>query len=116
VYFPTFLVEVPSKIYLVAHPAETPQNLFYRNIFQNVLDSLPDQISLQRHVIERLSSFKSSNPVATWFSILLGDPTKRNLDAVFLKISTEITREVLGSWSKIFNRPVSAKRIDISWS
>ena len=116
VYFPTFLVDVPSKIYLVEHDDETPQNRYYRVILQNVLDSLGEGISIERHVSERITKYKESNPIALWFSILLGDPIRRNIDSVFLKISTAITKEVLGSWSKIFNRPVSAKRIEVNWS
>ncbi|MET3523363.1 AAA family ATPase [Mesorhizobium abyssinicae] len=116
VYFPTFLVDVPSKIYLLEHDGETPQNRYYRVILQNVLDSMGEGISIERHVVERITKYKESNPVALWFSILLGDPTRRNIDSVFLKISTAITKEVLGSWSKIFNRPVSAKRIEVNWS
>ena len=39
-YFPTFLVEVPSRIYLEPYDGEHPSQRYYRDVLQDVLDSL----------------------------------------------------------------------------
>ena len=58
----------------------------------------------------------SENVVDQWISLLVGAPTRGTIDSVFDKISAAVSREVLGSWGKVFGRPVSAKRIDIDWN
>lgn len=117
-YFPTFLVDLPSRIYLREHEGETATNRYYRKILQNILDSLPNEkISLQTHVVDRIERYRKESGVdATWLSMFFGDPSKRNVDSVFLKMSTKVTADVLGTWSKIFNRPATAKRIIIDWN
>ncbi len=39
-YFPTFLVDMPTRIYLKEHKGERPVNRYYRQVFQDILDSL----------------------------------------------------------------------------
>lgn len=115
-YFPTFLVDMPHRIYLKEHADETATNRYYRRILQNILDSLKEGISLKTHVVDRIERYRSENVADTWISSFFGDPSRRNVDSVFLKMSTKITIEVLGSWSKIFNRPATAKRITLEWN
>lgn len=115
-YFPTFLVDMPARIYLAQHEGETATNRYYRKILQNILDSLGEGITIEAHVVERISKYRRENPIVAWYSAFFGDPSKRNVDSVFLKASTKVTKEVLGTWSKIFNRPATAKRIEITWN
>ncbi len=115
VYFPTFLVDIPERIYLAKHSGESQKNRYYREMLQNVLDSLNENLSIDDHVVDRIEKYKTQTGIQNWISSLLGDPLKGRIDPVFSKLSIAVTREVLGSWSKVFNRPVAAKRIDINW-
>lgn len=115
-YFPTFLVDMPARIYLQEHNQEKPANRHYRYVFQDILDSLKEDLSLEKHVCNRISDFRASEKSPNWFSIFFGGPTKAPIDSVFQKISNAVTREVLGSWTRVFQRAISAKSIFVEWN
>jgi predicted ATP-dependent endonuclease of OLD family len=114
-YFPTFLVDMPTRIYLKEHPDERPVNRYYRYVLQDILDSLGEGLSLEKHVSKRIDDFKAKEDTANWFSILFGGPSKAPIDSVFQKISNAVTKEVLGSWRRVFQRPIAAKSISVEW-
>jgi predicted ATP-dependent endonuclease of OLD family len=115
-YFPTFLVDMPSRIYLKEHKDERAVNRYYRYVFQDILDSLGENLSLEKHVSKRIEDFKAKENSPDWFSIFFGGPSKVPIDSVFQKISSAVTREVLGSWQRVFQRPIAAKSISIEWN
>jgi predicted ATPase len=115
-YFPTFLVDMPSRIYLSEHDGEKPVNRHYRFVFQDILDSLGEGLSLDRHVSNRIVEFRDGQKSANWFSVFFGSPSKAPIDSVFQKISNAVTKEVLGSWQKVFQRAISAKSIFVEWN
>lgn len=114
-YFPTFLVDMPPRIYLREHSGETPVNRFYRGVFQDILDKMGEGLSLEKHVCKRIADFKASEGNVNWLSIFFGGPSKAPIDSLFQKISSAVTKEVLGSWRKIFQRNISAKNISVEW-
>jgi len=114
-YFPTFLVDMPSRIYLQEHQEESAQNRHYRFILQDVLDSLGEGLSLKKHVAERIEDYKKIQSGPIWISTFLGSAQKTTIDSVFQKISNAITKEVIGSWRRVFQRAISAKYISIDW-
>jgi predicted ATPase len=115
-YFPTFLVDMPARIYLQAHQGESAQNRHYRFVLQDVLDSLNEGLSIEKHVAKRIQDYKSSQSNAAWLSMFFGSASKTPIDSVFQKISSAITREVIGSWQRVFQRAISAKSISIDWN
>ena len=115
-YFPTFLVDMPSRIYLQEHDDERPVNRYYRSVLQDVLTSMAGDISLEKHVCKRIRDFKEQENRPAWISLLFGSPSKSQIDSVFQKISNAVTKEVLGSWGKIFQRPIAAKLVSIEWN
>jgi predicted ATP-dependent endonuclease of OLD family len=115
-YFPTFLVDMPARIYLREHEDERAVNRYYRFVFQDILDSLGGNLSLEKHVCNRIAEFRSKEKSPDWFSIFFGGPSKSPIDSVFQKISNAITKEVLGGWHRIFQRPVAAKSIFVEWN
>lgn len=115
-YFPTFLVDMPQKIYLQEFDEETAINRHYRLVLQDILDSLGEGLSLEKHVCKRIADYKSSANVPHWFSTLFGGPTKAPIDSVFQKIASAVTGQVLGSWQRVFQRAISAKSISVEWN
>jgi len=115
-YFPTFLVDMPSRIYLKEYVGESTVNRHYRIVFQDILDSLNEGLSLEKHICARISSFRDNNKSPSWFSIFFGSPEKAIVDSVFQKLSHAVTREVLGSWQRVFHRVSSAKNISLEWN
>lgn len=115
-YFPTFLVDMPARIYLQEHQDESAQNRHYRFVLQDILDSLDEGLSLEKHVAQRIQDYKESQKTATWLSMFFGSASKTPIDSVFQKISSAITKEVIGSWQRVFQRAISAKSISIDWN
>jgi hypothetical protein len=110
-YFPTFLVDMPARIYLREHEGEKPVNRHYRFVFQDILDSLGEGLTLDRHVSNRIAEFKEAQKSPNWFSVFFGSTSKAPIDSVFQKISNAVTKEVLGSWHRVFQRAISAKSL-----
>ncbi len=115
-YFPTFLVDMPERIYLREHDDETAINRHYRFVLQDILDSLGEGLDLEKHVCKRIEEFKEKEDSPFWLSMLFGSPSKSPIDSVFQKLSNAITKEVLGSWQKVFQRAISAKSITVEWN
>jgi hypothetical protein len=107
---------MPSRVYLREHAGETPLNKHYRTVLQDILDSLGEKLSLEKHVASRISDFKEKESNPNWISMLFGGASKGPIDSVFQKISNAVTREVLGSWHKVFQRKIAAKLISIEWN
>jgi predicted ATP-dependent endonuclease of OLD family len=114
-YFPTFLVDMPARVYLEEYENETAINRHYRFAFQDILDSTQAGINLEKHVCDRIRQFKAKQDNPNWLSMLFGSPSKGPIDSVFQKISSTVTKEVLGSWQKIFQRAISANSITVDW-
>jgi predicted ATP-dependent endonuclease of OLD family len=74
-----------------------------------------DEISLEKHVNKRIEDYRTREGSSSWLSLFFGDPVKSQIDSVFQKIGNSVTREVIGSWSKIFQRPSGAKSISVEW-
>lgn len=115
-YFPTFLVDLPSKIYLREYLGEKPVNRYYRNVLQDVLTSIDEALNIDNHIIKRINDFKIKDGTASWYSKFHSEVDRRNVESVFQKLSSAITKEVLGNWQRVFNSPVSAKQITIDWN
>jgi ABC-type Mn2+/Zn2+ transport system ATPase subunit len=112
-YFPTFLVGLPKRIYLRSHKSETAVNRYYRTVLQDILESLDESLSLEKHVCKRIDDFVKTEE--NWFSAFFSSPIKPTIDSVFQKIGSAVTREVLGSWKNVFQLPISAKNVQLEW-
>ncbi|MDQ5824041.1 MAG: ATP-binding protein [Chloroflexota bacterium] len=100
-YFPNFLFEFPDKIYLEPTSIDPEKHAFYRTILQDVLDSTDENLDLQRHVLERAKSVDRFD--------------KQALESVLLKMGSNITSTVFGSWNRIFKRKVGNKEIVVGY-
>lgn len=98
-YFPNFLFEFPSKIYLEDTEIDSKHN-FYKTVMQDILDSLNNNMNLKTHIIDRAKS-KDKNDL-------------KHLESVLDKMGNKVTAEVFSAWSKIFNKTISRKEIIIS--
>jgi energy-coupling factor transporter ATP-binding protein EcfA2 len=117
-YFPTFLFEVPERIYLEETRDETDDDTsaYYRQILQDVLDSQGEGLSLQDHVVKRIKRERdaATNPMAL-FARFLGLDSKEQIDAVFRKMSSELSKVIFGAWNEIFRHRPKNKHISVEW-
>ncbi|GAA4820296.1 hypothetical protein GCM10023232_16660 [Sphingosinicella ginsenosidimutans] len=110
-YFPTFLFEMPEKIYLEEASNEKPVNKYYRRLLQDILDSLHEGLNIQEHIIDRIRSSEGS---WSWFSFLQTD-RREQVNHVLLKASSKVTSVIMDSWRKVFSRGFDSKRIEFEY-
>src|SRR5690606_24448941 len=53
-YFPNFLFDFPSKIYLETKDEASPKEKFYIDLIQDILNSLDNETNLQTHLVNRI--------------------------------------------------------------
>ncbi len=98
-YFPNFLFEFPSKIYLETTEPSSKEK-FYRELIQDILYSLKNNTNIETHLINRVKS---------------GDATdKRNLDRLLQLMGRKVTDVVFEAWSEIFKRDIKDTKIAIN--
>lgn len=108
VYYPNFLFNFPQKIHLDENASDSKEQQFYRQVIQDILDSLDEGLNIEEHLLERLPSTEAAD--------------KESLDAVINKMSVAITHRVFKAWDNIFktstkSRPATRQReIKISTS
>lgn len=114
-YFPTFLVDIPNKIYLTEHNGETPANQHYRSIFQSIMEQTGDGLDIERHITGRIKSYAHGKQ-ANWTTQFTNSNEKTIINSVFVKVSNTVTKEVIGGWRRVFSKETTAKSITIDWN
>jgi hypothetical protein len=115
-YFPTFLFNFPERIYLSNPPPGIDVNVndYYLKVVQDVLDSLEENLSIDKHVVERIERTRTAD--APWNLIeFFQSDEKQQVDHVMLKIGARITEVVFGRWNDIFGVKIQNKSIDVEW-
>lgn len=88
-YYPNFLFDFPDKIYLAEYDDNTLEQENYRAVIQDVLNSIDSNLSINEHLLSRLSDFSPSN--------------KDSLEQTLGMMSTKISTVVFNAWAKLFN-------------
>jgi predicted ATP-dependent endonuclease of OLD family len=122
VYFPTFLFSVPNRIYLEDLPSwkkddeESILNRYFRQALQDVADSLNDDVSVQRHIVDRIARKREgfANPL-TFFAAFLGMDEYSQIRAVTNRLAGAITKTVFGAWNEIFDHGIKGKSVQVDW-
>ena len=114
VYFPTFLFNFPDKIYL--DEVSSPQNSYYVQVIQDVLDSQGEGLDIKKHILDRIKKVRDeSSNTAAFLAAFYQRDERRQMDAVFQAASNEMSRVIFGSWNQILGRSVTGKRVHIDW-
>lgn len=111
VYFPTFLVDVPKRVYLEGDYGKVDS--YYRAVFDDALNGLSTPLSLKKHIIDRVS--KHRVPGQAFSSALRSSVEGRHIDATVQQLAAELNTVIFGAWSEIFKRPVKNRQIVIEW-
>lgn len=112
-YFPTFLFEFPLRVYLSHEPEQLePQNSYYKQIVQDVLDSLDRGLNIEEHIVDRVEKIEEGE-VWSIFKFWRSD-RKEQVDAVMSHLGNQITKLVFARWNEIFGSKFT-KNIKIDW-
>lgn len=88
-HYSDFLFDFPTKIYLDKETSEAKKQTQFRDVIQDILTAIDKEMTIEDHIIKRLSD-KS-------------DASQESLDHTLSKMSSQISRVVLGAWKNIMN-------------
>ena len=100
IYYQNFLFEFPEKIYLEEMEGESREQAEYRQILQDILSSIEDDLTVQDSLLERAQNREQQS-------------YKAALDQLLLKMSHKLNEEILGRWDTIF-KGTQEKKVNIS--
>lgn len=99
-YFPNFLFDFPSKIYLETKVEATAKEKFYIELVQDILYSLENSSNIKTHLVDRIKSGDAND--------------KRNLNSILQKMGKKVTDVVFEAWNRIFKREIKDTRISVN--
>ena len=111
IYFPTFMVEFPRRIYLEGQHGEVDS--YYRQVMDDAMRSLKPPLSVSTHILERVE--KHREPNKSFSSSLRASPEGQQIDATVQSLSAELNRVIFGAWNEIFGKKLSGHRINVEW-
>lgn len=102
IYYENFLFDFPTKIYLeeTKKKGNNPKQSFYRQVIQDVLDSIDPALDVQKHIVARINTGKNED--------------KEALDSTISRMSSKITDVVFTAWGQLFDS--ANKQILINYS
>ncbi len=88
IYYENFLFDFPDKIYLESKTDSelNRQEKAYRNVIQDVLNSIDRRMKIDSHILER---FKSSGSY------------RKSLESVLLRLASKMTDEIFNMWQEL---------------
>ncbi len=94
-HYSDFLFDFPTKIFLDKKNSEEKKQTQFRDVIQDILTSIDKNLTIEDHIIKRLND-KS-------------DASQESLDHTLSKMSSQISKVVLGAWKNIMD--ISGKEI-----
>jgi predicted ATP-dependent endonuclease of OLD family len=110
-YFPTFLSQVPNRIYLQGH-ADDKTNTFYRTIFQDILHQIGPDYSIKSQILDRLET-EEEGLVAQVIAAFWGSPKRGMVQQLIDKASTVLSKVITDRWNEIFKTRPAGREIAI---
>jgi energy-coupling factor transporter ATP-binding protein EcfA2 len=100
IYYPNFLFAFPDRIFLEPSDGEANEQIFYRRVIQDVLDSLENKLDVGTHIVKRARSDSKADADA--------------LESVLNKASAQITRVVFSPDFTVFRSDSLPRSIILS--
>lgn len=98
-YFPNFLFDFPSTIFLETRAESTAKEQFYIELIQDILYSLENNTNIKTHLIDRIETGDAND--------------KRSLDRLLQRMGQKVTEVVFDVWNEISKRPIKNTKIAI---
>jgi len=100
IYFPNFLFDFPTRIYLESKVDLSSKELFYQDLIQDILNSLQNDTNVKRHLIDRIHDTSQ----------------RKNLDRLIQLMEKKVTDVIFEAWNRIFKRQIKDTRIVIKYN
>jgi predicted ATP-dependent endonuclease of OLD family len=113
-YFPTFLSQVPNKIYLKHHD-DDKSNSFYRTIFQDILYQIGTNYTIETQILDRLVDKKDTGILSQIISAFWGSPKRGMVQQLIDKASSVLSKVITDRWNEIFKTRPAGREIVINF-
>ncbi|WP_162497489.1 AAA family ATPase [Roseovarius dicentrarchi] len=113
-FFPTFVFDFPSKIYLTDRGGRV--NSFYRSVFQDVLDSEGSKYRIENDIVRRIRGEDKRLPWAAFLPVWFSHDDKPKIDHIMDRAGVALTKSVFGRWNKIFGEDTKGKELTVEYS
>ncbi|MCV2874663.1 AAA family ATPase [Rhodobacteraceae bacterium XHP0102] len=113
-YFPTFVFDFPERIYLSGRPLDR-RNLFYRLLFQDILDFGGKGFQIQDHITGRIQQDGFKLEWAGFIPFFRKSTEWEQIDQVVRHAARTVSKVVYSKWNEIFHEDPGKKEIEISW-
>src|SRR5688572_27665319 len=101
IYYPNFLFDFPDQIFLEEGPGESKEQVFYRNVLQDILNSMDRRLHLKDHIVARYKSGAAKDT--------------GSIESVVNKMSGQVTRFLSKNKMNVFNKLLENKEIIIKY-
>lgn len=101
IYYPNFLFDFPDQIYLEETTGESKEQIFYRNVLQDILSSIDINLLLKEHIVDRIKKGEPKDVDAT--------------ESVVNKMSGQVTRFLTKNKLNVFSKLLEKKEIVIKY-
>lgn len=101
IYYPNFLFDFPDQIYLEESVGESKEQIFYRNVIQDILSSIDKNLLLKEHIVDRVKKGEPKDVDAT--------------ESVVNKMSGQVTRFLTKNKLNVFSKLLEKKEIIIKY-
>ena len=101
-YYQDFLFKFPEKIHLEPFENEGAEQEEYRNVIQDILDSIKSGLTIEEDLLGRMRKKEERSH-------------KEALTQLLSKMSSKLNKEILKEWDEIFFEGTQKKEVDISY-
>jgi len=113
-YFPTFVFDLPEKIYLDGHD-DDPTNVFYRTIISDIFNYQGDGLTIEDHVLARIQSKEFLTAFGEFLQNFWGSSAQQRVTHAMDLASATLTDVIIRAWHEIFNEKITDKKIELEW-
>ncbi len=113
-YFPTFVFNFPSKIYLTEGKG-TKTNNYYKKLFQDILDYDNKGLTIEKNIVNRIRKPEARLPWGEFNTWLNDSDEKSKIQQVVKIAERAITSVVFDKWKEVFKEDVGERKIVVSW-
>lgn len=110
-YFPTFLSEVPRRVYLREDGDKV--NGFYRRVFEDILHQMGDGYSIKSQITDRIDEYYKEN--VNFVASFWGSDRKRMVQQLIDRASSVLSKVITDRWNDIFKAQTSGREVVIEF-
>ena len=114
-YFPTFLSQIPNRIYLKSHD-DDKVNTFYRTIFQDILYQIGPDFTIESQILSRLTDKDEEKGVISQIIAAFWGSSRRGMVQQLIdKASAVLSQVITDRWNEIFKTRPAGREIVINF-